>query len=47
LLPRFWDVQSGGVFIDGVDIRDQVKDLRIWWEMSTRNRILINDTFYQ
>jgi subfamily B ATP-binding cassette protein MsbA len=47
LLPRFWDVQSGGVFIDGVDIRDvRLKDLRSLMGNVNQEPILFNDTFF-
>lgn len=39
LLPRFYDVEKGGIFIDGVNIKDMaVFDLREMWETSIRKR---------
>ncbi|MDO8302949.1 MAG: ABC transporter ATP-binding protein [Sedimentisphaerales bacterium] len=45
LLPRFYDVDGGGVFIDGVDIRDvTLASLRNQMAMVTQNVITFNDT---
>lgn len=47
LLPRFWDVDSGKITIDGVDIRDfRVKELRSLMGNVNQDAILFNDTFY-
>lgn len=47
LLPRFYDVNKGGVFIDGVDIRDMSPvDLRSLMGNVNQEAILFNDTFY-
>lgn len=47
LLPRFYDVQSGRITIDGVDIRDlKVHDLRSFMGNVNQEAILFNDTFY-
>jgi subfamily B ATP-binding cassette protein MsbA len=47
LLPRFYDVQSGSITIDGVDIRDmRVHDLRAMMGNVNQEAILFNDTFY-
>lgn len=47
LLPRFYDVQSGRITIDGVDIRDlKVHDLRSYMGNVNQEAILFNDTFY-
>lgn len=46
LLPRFYDVQSGRITIDGVDIRDlRVHDLRSLMGNVNQEAILFNDTF--
>lgn len=47
LLPRFWDVTSGAVTIDGIDVR-QVRpaDLRAQMGIVNQEAILFNDTFY-
>jgi subfamily B ATP-binding cassette protein MsbA len=45
LLARFHDVHSGGIEIDGVDIRDlQVESLRSLMGVVTQQSILFNDT---
>lgn len=45
LLPRFFDVTSGMVLIDGVDIRDlRINDLRALMGIVTQDSILFNDT---
>lgn len=47
LLPRFYDVASGSVCIDGIDIRDfRVRDLRSLMGNVNQEAILFNDTFY-
>jgi ABC-type multidrug transport system fused ATPase/permease subunit len=47
LLPRFYDVTEGGVFIDGVDIRDmRLHDLRGLMGIVTQEAVLFNDTIY-
>lgn len=47
LLPRFYDVDSGSIEIDGVDIRDlKVYDLRSLMGNVNQEAILFNDTFY-
>jgi subfamily B ATP-binding cassette protein MsbA len=47
LLPRFYDVQSGSIAIDGVDIRQlRVHDLRSMMGNVNQEAILFNDTFY-
>ena len=47
LLPRFWDVTEGGIFIDGVDIRDiKIHDLRNLMGNVNQEPILFNETFY-
>jgi subfamily B ATP-binding cassette protein MsbA len=45
LLPRFWDVQSGRVTIDGVDIRDlELRSLRGNLGLVTQETVLFNTT---
>jgi len=45
LLPRFYEVNRGGVFIDGSDIRDvTIQSLRRQIAMVTQQTILFNDT---
>lgn len=47
LLPRFYDVQAGGVFLDGTDIRNlKLKDLRQLMGIVSQEAILFNDTIY-
>ncbi|MDH6355181.1 subfamily B ATP-binding cassette protein MsbA [Dysgonomonas sp. PH5-45] len=47
LLPRFYDVQKGGIFIDGVDIRrGEVHQLRSLMGNVNQEAILFNDTFF-
>lgn len=47
LLPRFWDVSEGGIFIDGTDLRDlTIKSLRNLIGNVNQEPILFNDTFY-
>lgn len=47
LLPRFYDVDSGGIYIDGVNIKDlKVYDLRALMGNVNQEAILFNDTFY-
>ncbi len=47
LLPRFWDVTEGGIFIDGIDIRDmKMHDLRNLMGNVNQDAILFNDTFF-
>ena len=47
LLPRFYDVDSGGIFIDGVNIKDlNVYDLRAYMGNVNQEAILFNDSFY-
>ncbi len=45
LLPRFFDVTSGAVVIDGTDIRElRINDLRSLMGIVTQDSILFNDT---
>ena len=47
LLPRFWDIQSGNIFVDGIDIRDyRIADLRGLMGNVNQDPILFNDTFF-
>lgn len=47
LLPRFYDVDSGKITIDGIDIRDlKVYDLRSFMGNVNQEAILFNDTFF-
>ena len=46
LLPRFMDVDSGKITVDGVDIRDfKIPDLRRLMGIVNQQAILFNDTF--
>ena len=45
LLPRFHDVTSGAVLVDGQDLRDvRIRDLRALMGIVTQDSILFNDT---
>ena len=47
LLPRFYDVQSGGIYIDGVDVRQMsLRGLRRLMGIVSQEAILFNDTIY-
>lgn len=47
LLPRFYDVDSGSITIDGIDVRDlRVKELRGMMGNVNQEAILFNDTIY-
>lgn len=47
LLPRFYDVVDGGIFIDGVNIKEyKLKDLRGLMGIVSQEAILFNDTIY-
>ena len=47
LLPRFYDVSSGAITIDGIDIRQaRIHDLRELMGNVNQDAILFNDTFY-
>lgn len=47
LLPRFYDVENGGISIDGEDIRNyRVKDVRALMGNVNQEAILFNDTFF-
>jgi subfamily B ATP-binding cassette protein MsbA len=47
LLPRFYDLTEGGVYIDGVNIKDyKLRDLRRLMGIVSQEAILFNDTIY-
>ena len=47
LLPRFYDVNEGGIYIDGIDIRQvRVHDLRHLMGNVNQEAILFNDSFF-
>lgn len=47
LVPRFHDVKSGKVLIDGIDVKDiAIKDLRSLIGNVNQEAILFNDTFF-
>lgn len=47
LLPRFYDITSGKISIDGKDIRDfNLKELRDFFGIVSQDTILFNDTVY-
>ena len=47
LLPRFYDCVQGGIFIDGIDIRDLViQDLRGLMGIVSQETILFNDSIF-
>ncbi len=47
LIPRFWDVTSGGIQIDGFNIKDvKIKDLRALMGNVSQEAILFNDNFF-
>lgn len=47
LVPRFWDVDSGEVKVDGINVRDlRVKDLRSLMGNVNQEAILFNDTIF-
>lgn len=47
LLPRFYDIENGGIYIDGVNIKDvTTTDLRSLMGNVNQEAILFNDTFF-
>lgn len=47
LIPRFWDVDSGEVMVDDIDVRElRVKELRSLMGNVNQEAILFNDTIY-
>lgn len=47
LLPRFYDVNTGGIFIDGINIKNySIKALRSLMGIVSQEAILFNDTIF-
>ena len=47
LIPRFYDIQEGGIFIDETNIKDaRLRDLRSLMGYVNQEAILFNDTFF-
>jgi len=47
LLPRFYDLESGEIFVDGENIKDyRIRDLRSLMGIVSQESILFNDTVY-
>lgn len=47
LIPRFWDVESGSVMVNGIDVRDwDTGRLRSMMGNVNQEAILFNDTFF-
>ena len=47
LLPRFYDVTSGRILLDGIDIRDlRIEDLRSMFSLVSQEIVLFNDTIF-
>jgi ATP-binding cassette, subfamily B, bacterial MsbA len=47
LLPRFYDTVSGGIYIDGTNLKDfRIDDLRSLMGIVTQESILFNDTVF-
>lgn len=47
LITRFWDVKSGQILIDGIDIKHiKLHDYRLLFGLVTQDSILFNDTIY-
>ena len=47
LLSRFYDVSQGGIYIDGINIKDyKIKELRALMGIVSQEPILFNDTIY-
>ena len=47
LIPRFYDVTTGEIIIDGINIKDiRIKELRGQLGIVTQNTILFNDTIF-
>lgn len=48
LIPRFHDVSSGGLYIDGINVREyKLSDLRRLIGVVSQDPILFNDTIYE
>ncbi len=47
LLPRFYDVKSGSLTLDGIEVKDlKINDLRSLFGIVSQDTILFNDTIY-
>lgn len=47
LIPRFYDVKSGAVLVDGIDVRDyKIESLRSVMSFVTQEIFLFNDTIF-
>ncbi len=47
LLPRFYDTVEGGIFIDGINLKDyKIDDVRALMGIVTQESILFNDTVF-
>lgn len=47
LLPRFYELQQGMIFLDGVDIRAlELKNLRTQYSLVSQDIVLFNDTIF-
>jgi subfamily B ATP-binding cassette protein MsbA len=47
LLPRFYEVESGEILLDGINIKDyRLKDLRSLFGIVTQEPVLFNDTIF-
>jgi len=47
LITRFWDVKSGQILIDGIDIKHiKLHDYRLLFGLVTQDSILFNDTIF-
>ena len=47
LIPRFYDIKNGAVFIDGIDVRDyKMESLRSVMSFVTQEIFLFNDTIF-
>jgi ATP-binding cassette subfamily B protein/subfamily B ATP-binding cassette protein MsbA len=47
LIPRFYDIQSGSITIDGIDIKDmKISELRSLMGIVNQDPILFNDTIF-
>ncbi|WP_313096710.1 ABC transporter ATP-binding protein [Empedobacter sp.] len=47
LITRFWDVKSGQILIDGIDIKHiKLNDYRLLFGLVTQDSILFNDTIF-
>jgi ABC-type multidrug transport system fused ATPase/permease subunit len=47
LLPRYYDVEAGGIYVDGIEIKNiRIKELRSLMGIVNQEAILFNDTFF-